>query len=211
MRRPFNGQVVISQEYGVRDSVYRKGYHTGVDYALPSGHELVSPTNGTVLESGSDSSRGNFIIIRGADGVTHHLYHMRGRAVVSSGEVAEGQHVGYVGSTGMSSGPHLHWETRRNDVDFAPGSWLFSQGPFVPDAPKPKTYCVRVFGDFRTLYSSPGVRTSQQIRPNQFGGSLDYVVLAQSGVYVKIRTQMYGERWIYCGADVANLTQYYWA
>lgn len=218
-RRPFNGAVVITQEYGAPNSFYRKGYHTGVDYGLNQGTEVVSPTNGTVIETGYESSRtngrGNYIIIKGDDGVSHNLYHMRDFALVRSGRVAEGQLVGYVGNTGASEGAHLHWETRRapydGNSDFPPGTWLFAdRNVYVPQPQAPATReFVRVFGDFRTLYSAPGVRTTNRISPNQFGGHLDYVVLERSGNYVKIQTQMYGTKWIYVGADVASLTQFF--
>lgn len=211
-RRPFDGQVIISQEYGVPNRFYRKGYHTGVDYKLSTGHKLVSPTNGVVKQTGYESSttngRGHFIIIAGDDGVTHHLYHMNQPPLVRTGtRVGEGTPVGYVGSTGASTGPHLHWETRRNDVDFAPGTWLFASRPVYVPAPQ-KEY-VRIFGDYRTFYSTPGGSRKAILAPNLFGGKLDYEVLGRSGQFVKIGTSFFGQGWIYCGPDVASLTQFY--
>jgi hypothetical protein len=215
-RRPFDGQVIISQEYGTPNSFYRRGYHTGVDYKLSTGHKLVSPTNGTVVASGYEPSlsngRGNYIVIQGDDGVSHHLYHMRDIAAVRSGRVNEGQHIGYVGSTGASTGPHLHWETRRSphdgNSDFAPGTWLFAAQPVYVPAPT-KEY-VRIFGDYRTLYNAPAGSRKAVLAPRLWpGGKLDYEVLGRSGAFVKIRSDFFGEGWIYCGADVASLTQFY--
>lgn len=210
-KRPFDGAVNISQEYGVPNRYYRKGYHTGVDYALGTGHKLVSPTNGDVIEAGYEASRtngrGHFIVIRGDDGVTHHLYHMNGTALVKSGRVSEGQHIGAVGSTGASSGPHLHWETRKGGNDFPPAQWLFAGRPVY--VPAPQRDFVRIFGDYRTLYSSPGSGRKAVLSPRLFGGKLDYEVLERSGNFVKVQTSFFGQGWLYVGADVSHLTQYY--
>lgn len=133
-RRPLNGLPPITQVYGVRNSVYRKGYHTGVDYGVGTGTPIYAPANGRI-ESGdgraAGDGRGYFIIIYGDDGVSHHLYHMRDRTY-HSGRIAEGQEIGYTGNTGMSTGPHLHWETRRNNNDFNPADWLFAPVPTPP-------------------------------------------------------------------------------
>lgn len=215
-RRPFDGQVIISQEYGTPNSMYRKGYHTGVDYALSRGHKLVSPTVGKVLEVGFESSqtngRGHYVVIQGNDGVTHHIYHMQVASPLSkSTPVAEGTHIGYVGSTGASTGPHLHWETRRDGVDFAPGSWLFAGQPvYTPPTPAPTQEYVRIFGDYRTLYNLPGGSRKAVLAPNLWlGGKLDYIVLARSGNFVQIQTSFFGKGWIYVGSDVASLTQFF--
>ena len=217
MRRPFDGAVVITQEYGTKNSIYRKGYHTGVDYGLNTGHPLVSPTSGVVTEVGYESSRvngrGHFIIILGDDGISHHLYHLNGVPYVRSGRVAEGQAIGQVGNSGASSGPHLHWETRRaphdGTSDFAPGSWLFGSKAYVPAPAVVKQY-VRIFGDYRSLYWNAGGGIRKAIlTPNAFGGKLDYEVVGRNGQYVQIQTSFFGKGWIYCGSDVSHLTQFY--
>lgn len=213
-RRPFNGPVNITQEYGVKNSAYSRGYHTGVDYGLAVGTEVVSPTNGMIVENGDGTAktdgRGYFIVVKGDDGVYHQLFHLKQRGTVT-GRVTEGQPIGLSGNTGMTTGPHLHWETTRaNDrrSDFAPSSWLFAGQPVYTPPVVRKQY-VRVFGDYRTVYTTPGAAPKGKILPNNFGGHLDYVIMDRSGDYVKIQTQTYGQGWIYVGPDVANLTQYY--
>lgn len=218
MRRPFEGNVVITQEYGERNSFYRKGYHTGVDYGNIAGNKVVAPTDGKVIEAGYEANtkngRGHFAVIQGGDGVTHHLYHMRDKVLVSVGQlVTEGTHLGYVGNTGASQGAHLHWETRRNGVDFPPGTWLFASKPVY--TPPVKTEYVRVFGDFRSVWNNPWANGNKNgtIAPNQWPGKyLDYKVLERKGDYVKISTSMYGTGWILVrGQGTENLTQFYWA
>lgn len=213
-RRPFNGSVVISQEYGVRAPGTRRGYHTGVDYALNVGTEVVAPTNGTIVRNGDGTApsdgRGYFIVLKGDDGIFHQLFHLQKMGKVT-GRVKEGQVIGYSGNTGFSSGPHLHWETTRADnrtSDFAPGTWLFAGKPvYIPPVVK-KSY-VRIFGDYRTVYANAGSGVKGRILPSRYGGFLDYAILARSGNYIKISTQSFGIGWVYVGPDVASLTQYY--
>lgn len=224
MRRPFNGQVVITTEYGEVQPGSRRGYHTGVDYGLNQGTAILAPENGTIAQNGdgraASDGRGFFVTIVGDSGVGHCLYHLKQMGNVS-GRVSEGEVVGYSGNTGASTGPHLHWETRHdvnnNTSDFPPGTWLFAnQSVYVPPivtvappAPIAITQMVRFLGDYRTIRDFPGGPDTGKIRPNQFGGHLDYVIRERQGDWVKITTQMYGDKWVWVGQDVANITQYF--
>lgn len=216
MRRPFNGAVNITTEYGVAQAS-RRGYHTGVDYAMPVGTEILAPEGGTIVRNGdgtgSTDGRGYFIVMKGNSGTFHQLFHLQ-KMGNRGGGVSEGEVIGYSGNSGRSSGPHLHWETTKADdrnSDFAPSQWLFKGQPvYLPptNVPAPTTQFVRLFGDYRTLRSSPNGTARAKIYPNTFG-HLDYAILERSGDSVKIQTQMYGQGWIYVGADVASLTQYF--
>ena len=213
--RPFRGPVNITQEYGVRSSVYRRGYHTGVDYGLAVGTEVVAPSSGTIVRNGdgtaSSDGRGYYIVLKGDDDIFHQLFHLKQMGHVS-GRVTEGQVIGYSGNTGASTGAHLHWETTRADdrnSDFPPAQWLFAGQPiYTPPVQTTRQY-VRIFGDFRTLWASPGGSAKGRLAPNNYGGKLDYQILGRSGNYVQISTQVFGLGWIYVGPDVAHLTQYY--
>lgn len=84
--------------------------------------------------------------------------------------------------------------------------------PAPKPAPKPtpvKERWVRIMGDYRTLYKTPGANPFQKLAPNAYGGHLDYQVLSTDGEYVQIHTQMFGMGWIFVGPAVASLTQYF--
>lgn len=211
-RRPFDGAVVITQEYGVKSTLYRKGYHTGVDYGLAAWTALRAPASGRI-ESGNDGgyytgSRGKYIILYGADGFSHALYHLAD-IVVGIGTVAEGQLIGYSGNTGQSDGPHLHWEVRKSpydgNSDIHPGSWLFAGGSNVAPAPLPATKFVYLppVPAWR-LYNERGPYTigseKALLRPINYGG-LTYEILATPAKdMVVIQTSNFGRGAIYVGA-----------
>ncbi|WP_308430731.1 M23 family metallopeptidase [Streptomyces aurantiogriseus] len=86
------------------------GYHTGADYAAPTGKPCVAVRSGSIARSGYDRSFGRFLVLR-ADGFDFWYCHLVKR-IVKGGSVKAGQKIGEVGSTGNSTGPHLHFEKR---------------------------------------------------------------------------------------------------
>ena len=89
----------------------RGGYiHVGTDIGAPAGTPIVAVSSGTVKAVGCDDVRGNFIVIE--HGNYWCVYqHMKSQACVGKGaNVTQGQTIGHVGSTGHSTGPHLHFE-----------------------------------------------------------------------------------------------------
>lgn len=93
--------------------------HTGVDFACPSGTPIMAAKSGRVVIStalrygnGNYRSYGEYIVISHGDGTMTLYAHMSSRAVSVGTEVGQGQVIGYVGSTGNSTGPHLHFEVR---------------------------------------------------------------------------------------------------
>lgn len=101
--------------------------HTGLDFAAPSGTNVTAVTGGEVVFAGSDGAYGNKIVVQHADGTETWYCHLSGFAV-SSGSVGAGQTIGYVGSTGNSTGPHLHLEVRQGGNPIDPAGWLQSKG-----------------------------------------------------------------------------------
>lgn len=95
--------------------------HKGVDIAAPTGTPILSTAEARVIRIGYDvSGYGNFVELVHPNGLTS-LYGHMSRIDVASGDVlAAGQRVGLVGSTGYSTGPHLHFEVRRDGVQINP-------------------------------------------------------------------------------------------
>lgn len=95
---------------------YRK-MHTGVDWAAPRGTPIMAAGKGTIVQQGWSSSYGRNIHIRHANGYTTTYNHMTAFAqnVHEGMQVSQGQIIGYVGSTGLSTGPHLHYEVLVNN------------------------------------------------------------------------------------------------
>lgn len=101
--------------------------HAGRDYAGNTGTPVVAAASGTIISAGWTGGGGNTIrinhgIINGVNLVTSYL-HLNGFAV-RGGSVSRGQVIGYIGSTGLSTGPHLHFETYEDGVPRDPRRWL---------------------------------------------------------------------------------------
>ena len=102
----------ISSQYGYRThpiSGTRK-LHKGLDIAASSGNPVLAAASGTVVKSYFSSSYGNYVVISHGGGLMTAYAHMTRRLVSAGQTVAAGQQVGTVGSTGNSTGPHLHFE-----------------------------------------------------------------------------------------------------
>jgi murein DD-endopeptidase MepM/ murein hydrolase activator NlpD len=117
---------VISAGYGGRRS-YNDGpieiYHTGLDIAAPQGQTVSAPAAGVVAFSDVVELRGGIIILDHGRGVMTGYYHLSERLVNAGDAVAAGQPIGRVGSTGLSSGAHLHWDLRIMGVPVDPLPW----------------------------------------------------------------------------------------
>lgn len=91
-------------------------HHEGTDYAAAPGTPVMAAGDGVVLRAGVAGGYGNLVEIRHRNGITTRYGHLRGfaRGVHAGSHVSQGQVVGYVGSTGLATGPHLHYEFRVN-------------------------------------------------------------------------------------------------
>lgn len=113
---PCPGNTRITSKFGMRFHPVLKynKLHTGVDVGAPKGAKIVSANAGTVITSTYNASYGNYVMVdHGGNMVT--LYaHMSSRSVKKGDVVKKGQQLGLVGSTGYSTGPHLHFEIIKN-------------------------------------------------------------------------------------------------
>jgi murein DD-endopeptidase MepM/ murein hydrolase activator NlpD len=105
--------------------------HTGVDYGAPAGTGVKATADGFVEFAGSRGGYGNVVILRHQTQYTTLYGHLSafGRGVRTGARVSQGDVIGYVGSTGLATGPHLHYEFRINDVHQDPLTVA------MPDAP----------------------------------------------------------------------------
>ncbi|MFN0145909.1 MAG: M23 family metallopeptidase, partial [Dehalococcoidia bacterium] len=87
-----------------------QGHHGGTDFGADFGTPILATNAGVVVLSGHYYWRGNIVMVDHGAGVMSLYGHMQERAVAEGDTVAQGQTLGYVGSTGLSTGAHLHWE-----------------------------------------------------------------------------------------------------
>lgn len=98
--------------YRKAGSSWSKGYHTGVDFAVPTGTSVKAVGAGKVVSAGWEGSFGYQVVIRHADGRYSQYAHLSAISVKDGQSVGAGQRIGRSGSTGNSTGPHLHFEVR---------------------------------------------------------------------------------------------------
>jgi murein DD-endopeptidase MepM/ murein hydrolase activator NlpD len=110
--------------------------HQGTDYAASPGTPVMAAGDGVVLRAGRAGGYGNLIELRHRNGITTRYGHLRGfaRGVRGGARVSQGQTIGYVGSTGLASGPHLHYEFRVNGVAKDPRRVELGNGAPVPSS-----------------------------------------------------------------------------
>ena len=172
-------QIVVTSEYGVNRG---NKNHGGTDIATKSGTPLRAISDGKIIETGFESGWGNFLVFKDDKGIYHLYGHVQG-GYKRGGQVKKGEVLAKVGSTGRSSGPHLHWETGTSwngtiGGKFNPLSRYTAQQPFftaadkkddkkpptptatTPEKPKPPV---------RTSSSSKGSTSQYRGGPNRSG------------------------------------------
>ena len=131
LRWPVPGHSTITSEFGLRrHPVFRvMRQHNGIDIAAPHGARVVAADDGTVIISSYDSGYGHYVVIshgsnRMGNNVTTLYAHLSSRGVKEGQSVAKGDTIGRVGSTGVSTGPHLHFEVSIGGNKTNPKSYL---------------------------------------------------------------------------------------
>ncbi len=121
----FAADFVYPQSGRLTSSFYSSrsyGNHGALDIAGPNATPITAGRSGTCIFSGWSGGYGNLVIIRHRSGYTSYYAHMSRRDVSSGQAVGRRQRIGLEGSTGNSTGPHVHWEVRRyGSKQFVPG------------------------------------------------------------------------------------------
>ncbi len=99
-------------------------FHSGVDLEAAIGKEVLATADGKIATSAQNSSNGHYIVIEHKEGYTSKYLHLNDRQVSAGDEVVAGETIGYVGSTGKSIGPHLHFEILKFGQPIDPASLI---------------------------------------------------------------------------------------
>ena len=127
MKMPVQGHLTSSFGMRFHPILGYSRMHQGIDYGAPMGSPIVAATDGVVSFAGWHGGHGNFVQIRHAGGLGTGYAHMS-RIIAHAGmSVHAGQLIGYVGSTGLSTGPHLHFEVYKDNRPVNPLSVKFTQ------------------------------------------------------------------------------------
>lgn len=125
-RMPVHGRITSSFGYRTHPILGYRRMHTGVDFGAPYGAPVFATATGTVASAGWQGGYGRTVRISHGSGLTTLYGHMSRLAVSPGQQVAAGQVIGYVGSTGFSTGPHLHYELHRGGQRIDPMSFRFT-------------------------------------------------------------------------------------
>ncbi len=119
-------QGVVTSSFGERQDPFRgeSAFHMGIDIATDLGDPVRATANGTVTKAGIGTGYGREIVIDHGYGIETLYAHLSGFAVTAGQDVSRGDIIGYVGSSGRSTGPHLHYEVRIHDIPVNPHKYL---------------------------------------------------------------------------------------
>lgn len=120
---PLHGKLRVTSPYGVNREGHKVA-HTGIDWGEPMGTAIYAPKDGIISATNFNKIYGNQTILDLGGGIQAMFGHQSKFAVKPGQHVKAGQLIGYVGSTGNSTGPHLHFETWVNGKTVNPLSWF---------------------------------------------------------------------------------------
>ena len=122
--RPTSGPITDPFGPRINPVTGQAGYHNGVDFGDPYGTPIAASKSGVVTYAGWISGYGNTVIVDHGDGVTTLYGHAQSLNVSVGQQVSRGETIAFVGSTGQSTGPHLHFEIRFNNVPQNPMDYV---------------------------------------------------------------------------------------
>jgi murein DD-endopeptidase MepM/ murein hydrolase activator NlpD len=119
-------QGIVTSSFGSRLDPFKGegAFHTGIDISATEGDAVRAPADGIVLKAGMGTGYGREVVVDHGHGVETLYAHLSGFAVIAGQDVHRGDILGYVGSSGHSTGPHLHYEVRIHDTPVNPSKYL---------------------------------------------------------------------------------------
>jgi len=136
LARPMAGDHDFTSNFGYRTDPFTRGLamHTGVDFRAETGSPIMATAPGKVVAAEYNGGYGNMVEVEHANGLSTRYAHMSAISVSIGQMVKAGTVVGRVGTTGRSTGPHLHYETRINDEPVDPTRFLRAGGKLLANA-----------------------------------------------------------------------------
>jgi len=123
---PIQSKSEITSPYGdrIHPVTGEASFHTGIDIGASMGTEVVAAAGGIVTDAGNDDANGNYAIIEHTGGYATVYAHLDSVFVKSGDSIKTGEKVGEIGSTGISTGPHLHFEIKLNGKSINPTDYI---------------------------------------------------------------------------------------
>lgn len=158
----------ITSKFGSRTAPTDKAstYHLGIDISTPVGTNVNAATNGVVKETGYNSTSGNYVIIDNGSGIETAYRHLKTILVKKGDVVKAGQPIALSGNTGVSTGPHLHFETKVNGEYVDPLSLILSTDTYPTSSDSGVNVSASAAGAVKSYW------------PLLIGGLLAFVLLA---------------------------------
>ena len=118
----------VSSDFGYRSSPFtgQREFHKGRDISAPEGTPIYAPASGKVTFTGRDGGYGITMVIDHGRGITTRYAHLQRYIADEDTKVSRGELIGYVGNTGRSTGPHLHYEVRVNNMPVNPKRYILN-------------------------------------------------------------------------------------
>lgn len=118
--------ILLTSPFGYREAptAGASTYHQGVDLAGPTGTPIVAASSGVVADAGYNSSAGNYVKITHSDGYSSIYMHLQTIDVSAGTTIGQGEQIGTMGSTGVSTGPHLHFGITKDGVYVNPALYI---------------------------------------------------------------------------------------
>jgi murein DD-endopeptidase MepM/ murein hydrolase activator NlpD len=124
--RPLDGWKTSGFGYRISPFTNRKELHKGLDIAAPKGRPIIAPADGRVTYAGRNGSYGYMVAIKHGYGIVTRYGHLSKMLKKKGEKVERGEVIALVGSTGRSTGPHLHYEVRLNGVPVNPEKYILN-------------------------------------------------------------------------------------